>query len=89
MSARAIDLFAGAGGLSLGAELAGVDVEHSIEIDRWAAETLAANHKAARITQADIRTLPDEWVRNELVKYPDLLIGGPPCQGFSHAGPAR
>jgi DNA (cytosine-5)-methyltransferase 1 len=86
---RAIDLFAGAGGFSLGATYAGFHVDHAIEIDEWAAATLARNHEGTRITQVDITTLSDEWVRSEIPRYPELLIGGPPCQGFSHAGPSR
>lgn len=86
---RCIDLFAGAGGFSLGAEQAGVHVEHAVEIDEWACETLRVNHPYRRITQADIRSLDDHWWKTEVEKYPDLLIGGPPCQGFSRAGPAN
>ena len=39
-----IDLFAGAGGMSLGAEMAGISVEYAVEIDRYAAETYKSNH---------------------------------------------
>lgn len=86
---RGIDLFAGAGGFSLGAEQAGIHIEHAVEIDEWACETLRANHADCRIIAADIRSLDAEWWKSEVQKYPDLLIGGPPCQGFSRAGPAH
>ena len=85
----AIDLFAGAGGFSLGAELAGVEIEHAIEIDSWASDTLRKNHDGTQVTTADITTLSDQWIRRNLRRNPDLIIGGPPCQGFSHAGPAK
>lgn len=84
---RVIDLFAGAGGLSLGASWAGADVEHAVEVDAWACETLRANHDdSLRVHEADITLLSDGWVRREIEPYPDLVVGGPPCQGFSHAG---
>lgn len=85
---RVIDLFAGAGGFSLGAEMAGCDVEFALEIDSWAADTLRRNHSDLRVECADIRERDDAWWVREVKKYPDLLIGGPPCQGFSRAGPA-
>ncbi len=84
----AVDLFAGAGGFSLGAEEAGYEVAQAIEIDEWACETLELNHPETQIHQADLRELSDDWVARELPSEPDLLIGGPPCQGFSHAGPS-
>ncbi|CAN5196119.1 DNA cytosine methyltransferase [soil metagenome] len=86
---RCIDLFAGAGGFSLGVEQAGVQVEHAIEIDEWACETLRVNHRQCRVTNSDIRLLEDDWWRSEVQRHPDLLIGGPPCQGFSRAGPVN
>lgn len=85
----AVDLFAGAGGFSLGASQAGYDVTHAVEIDSWAASTLARNHAGTRVTEADITELSDDWIRRELPVEPDLLIGGPPCQGFSHAAVGR
>ena len=86
---NAIDLFAGAGGFSLGAAQAGFDVTDAIEIDAWASDTLAHNHAGTRVTRADVRELDDAWIGRELTKYPDLMIGGPPCQGFSHAAVGR
>jgi len=85
----AVDLFAGAGGFSLGATLAGYTVTHAVEIDRWACETLARNHPDTQVHRADLTSLDDAWVRAHLVTEPDLLIGGPPCQGFSHAAVGR
>lgn len=86
---RAIDVFAGAGGFSLGAEQAGCSVEHAFEIDRWACETLQANHEATEVHCVDVRSLTSQWLTRSIARYPDLMIGGPPCQGFSHAGPSR
>lgn len=64
-------------------------MEHAVEIDEWACDTLRANHPDCRATLADMRFLGDDWWRSEVRKYPDLLIGGPPCQGFSRVGPAN
>lgn len=86
---QAVDLFAGAGGFSLGAEETGYEVTHAVEIDRWACDTLERNHAQTVVHCADIRELSDDWARRNLPSNPALLIGGPPCQGFSHAGPAR
>lgn len=83
---RAVDLFAGAGGFSLGLEAAGFHVEHAIEVDPWAADTLGSNHpKEMRVWARDIRGIGDDEVKREFAPHPDLMVGGPPCQGFSHA----
>jgi DNA (cytosine-5)-methyltransferase 1 len=83
---RVVDLFAGAGGFSLGATWAGCHVEHAIEVDEWACDTLEHNHDGSRVHRARIEQLDDRWIKREIDLYPDLVIGGPPCQGFSHAG---
>ena len=81
----AIDLFAGAGGLSLAAEAAGFSVSAAVEVDAWACETLRANGHE-RVIERDIAGLTELEIRTEFPRYPELLMGGPPCQGFSHAG---
>jgi DNA (cytosine-5)-methyltransferase 1 len=80
----AIDLFCGVGGLSLGFEQAGIPVLASF--DNWdrALDIYNANfaHKAAKLDLSDVETAVAE-----LQKYPaNMIIGGPPCQDFSHAG---
>ncbi len=81
-----LDLFAGAGGLSLGFEQAGFHVQTAIERDTWAAETLSRNHPRTRVVQQDIAEITDEEVKalSSAVRYVGV-IGGPPCQGFSHS----
>lgn len=86
----AIDLFAGAGGFGLGFQLAGYNVALSLEIDEWASDTLRYNHSKMSVLQGDIREFNSlDSIRNACVLKPDIIVGGPPCQGFSIAGPAQ
>ena len=79
-----LDTFAGAGGFSLGFELAGCSVVGGIEIDSWASETFAHNHKESLVIKRDIRLISDDEFRDLFAdRRPDILLGGPPCQGFS------
>ena len=85
---KIIDLFSGAGGLSYGFEKAGFEVVLAIEKDAWAIDTYKANHKNQNIFEADITKLPE----NYFMKYKDnvdIVMGGPPCQGFSIAASNR
>ncbi len=82
-----IDLFAGAGGMSLGFMKAGFKVSAAIEIDDWAAQTYSENHLGANVYCEDITQLPDSFFEN--LKGVDAVIGGPPCQGFSIAASNR
>ena len=84
----AIDLFAGAGGLSQGFRDAGFEVAQAVEKDPNAMATYSANHPSTDILCADIRTLnPAECLRRIRVNPGEvtILIGGPPCQGFSES----
>lgn len=84
---RALDLFAGAGGLSRGFEWAGVGrVVGAVEIDEAAAATFRANHVDARVWTEDIRTVDPGAVRDEIGAV-DVVLGGPMCQGVSQRGP--
>ncbi|KAM3115081.1 DNA cytosine methyltransferase [Phormidesmis sp. 146-33] len=86
----AIDLFAGAGGFGLGFEMAGFGVPLSVEVDAWACDTLRHNHPNMSIIQQDIRNFSQVNDVKQLCPFkPDVVIGGPPCQGFSIAGPAQ
>lgn len=84
---KVVDLFAGAGGFGLGFKMAGHKLVASIEIDKWACETLRANASdGERVIEADIRDVnASEFAAT--VGEVDILVGGPPCQGFSVAGP--
>lgn len=84
----AIDLFAGAGGLSYGFEMVGFDIKLAVEKDAWAAETYASNHINKNILEADIYSLDDDFFAEYSGKV-DVIMGGPPCQGFSIAASNR
>ncbi len=83
----AVELFAGAGGLSIGLERAGIHVVIANEIMPDFAATLAANHPDTNVINEDIHKID---FRAELKKIGldsiDVLSGGPPCQGFSTIG---
>ena len=78
-----IDLFSGAGGLSLGAELAGIEIKMAVEKDKAAALTYSNNHHDVMVINDDISNfdhIPDSLNDNHEER---IIIGGPPCQGFS------
>ena len=83
---KVIDLFAGVGGLSLGFEMAGFDVVLSNEYDSSIANAYIKNRKNANMIIADITKLAIEETFVAYVGQTDVIIGGPPCQGFSQKG---
>lgn len=76
-----IDLFAGAGGMSLGAISAGVRLKLAVELDKHAAATYKANHAGTRLIIDDIRNIQQFDIERH--NQPLIVFGGPPCQGFS------
>jgi DNA (cytosine-5)-methyltransferase 1 len=78
-----IDLFAGAGGMSVGAMAAGVDVKVAVEIDKYAGMTYRANHPSTFLFNDDIRKFRINGHLDKFKANPKVLFGGPPCQGFS------
>ena len=85
-----IDLFSGAGGLSKGFLDAGYDVVLGIDFDDSALKTFEKNHGSAQALKLDLFNLENiELIVekfNKKHKTLDVLVGGPPCQGFSLAG---
>lgn len=84
MQYTVVDIFSGAGGFSLGFHLAGAKIIGAIEIDNWACETFQWNHPNATIIKDDIREIENQVILDKFgVDQPDILLGSPPCQGFS------
>ncbi|MCA8199189.1 DNA cytosine methyltransferase [Burkholderia vietnamiensis] len=79
---RAIDLFAGAGGLSLGLKQAGWDVRVAVEYDATAVETHRKNMPEVVHVCDDVRDIDFGAYEGTI----DLVAGGPPCQPFSVSG---
>lgn len=77
-----IDLFSGAGGLSVGAEMAGITVKHAIEFNESAAKSYIRNHPQTSMKCEDIRKIDAKDYADSPVF---IIMGGPPCQGFSMA----
>lgn len=80
---QAIDLFSGAGGMSIGASMSGVDVRYAVELDKHAAATFALNHKHTTLLNQDIRTVKASHFKRFDKTQPTVIFGEPPCQGFS------
>lgn len=82
-----IDIFSGAGGLSCGLEMAGHKCLLGIDSDKLAIETFLHNHRHAKSYCDDIHNL-DAKMLKELTdgKEIHMVVGGPPCQGFSTVG---
>lgn len=85
-----LDLFCGAGGLSSGFEKAGFNVRLGVDHNDVALRTFSANHKNSTAMKLDLFDLDNtkrisEWADENNVKF-DVLMGGPPCQGFSLSG---
>lgn len=81
---NAVDLFAGCGGMSLGFQNAGFNIVAAYEFWNVAAECYEKNfdHPVFRTDLSNV----DAAIRQIKPFSPDLIIGGPPCQDFSHAG---
>ncbi len=77
-----LELFAGAGGLALGLEKAGLSCVALNEIDKWACETLRNNRPKWNVLEGDIKDYKFDKYKGKV----DIVTGGFPCQAFSYAG---
>lgn len=81
MGFTGIELFAGAGGLALGLERAGIESTCLVEVDKWACSTLRKNRKSWNVMESDVADV-DFTAFSDV----DVVSGGAPCQSFSYAG---
>ena len=81
---KTIDLFSGCGGFSCGFEKAGYEIITAVEFDKDIAKSYARNHPKTQVIADDIKNVDNSQVFH--ANYADVIIGGPPCQGFSMAG---
>lgn len=77
-----LELFAGAGGLAVGLEMAGLNCIALNEIDKYACETLRNNRPEWNVLEGDIKEFDFKDYKNKV----DVVTGGFPCQAFSYAG---
>lgn len=85
-----VDLFSGAGGMSLGFSMAGFEVLLSIDNDSAALESFEKNHRGSLALNRDITDLTSgEILRTIDNNEVNVIIGGPPCQGLSLSGPRK
>ncbi|QLC35685.1 DNA cytosine methyltransferase (plasmid) [Halarchaeum sp. CBA1220] len=85
----AVDLFAGAGGLSCGLNEAGFDVRWAIDIEPDAVSTYRLNHPELphqNVICGDVQEIDLPERIREVAGTPDIIVGGPPCQSLSNAG---
>jgi len=84
-----LDLFSGCGGLSLGFSMAGYSVDYAVDNWQDSLDTFQANHEHAKIEFGDLSIVkPLDFAKKHALKPGsiNLIVGGPPCQGFSISG---
>lgn len=81
---KTIDLFSGCGGFSCGFEKAGYEITTAVEFDKTIASSYEMNHQNTKMIAEDIKKVDNDNVFK--LHEADIIIGGPPCQGFSMAG---
>lgn len=98
---RVLDMFSGAGGISIGFQRAGFQIDGALEIDALAARTHAINFHGNDPDQLELHARPRDMTRvepDELIaelglgvadRAIDVLVGGPPCQAYARVGRAK
>lgn len=81
---KVLDLFCGCGGISEGFSLAGFEIAGGIDFNEYATVTFKHNFAKAIVHNIDISIFPDDQIDKEYGNV-DVIVGGPPCQGFSSA----
>jgi DNA (cytosine-5)-methyltransferase 1 len=86
---KVLDIFCGAGGFTCGMEQSDFEVLAGVDIDATALRTFSRNHKNSIAIEHDLSNVDDELISTLRKASPsgfDVIVGGPPCQGFSVAG---
>ena len=89
MQFNVLDLFAGAGGFSVGLDkVKNMKTVVAVDFDKYATETFQKNFKDSYVVTGD---LTDQNIKDEIIKVSkerkvNMIVGGPPCQGFSLKG---
>ena len=88
-SLRVVDLFSGCGGISLGFKLAGFEIKGMVDFDEDSLLTAKKNNLSKNTLNIDL--YKKDWMDELFDHVPpneiDIVVGGPPCQGFSLTGP--
>ena len=82
---KVLDLYAGCGGLSLGFKNTGYLIDTAVETDKWASETFENNFPSTYVFKGTVK----KYLKNRQTKKFNVVVGGPPCQGFSIAASNR
>jgi len=82
---KALSLFSGCGGDTLGMSMVGVDVKWYVEIKKDFQKSHELNFKDSELLGSDITKIPDETF-SKLKGQVDIIFAGFPCQSFSHGG---
>jgi DNA (cytosine-5)-methyltransferase 1 len=86
---KAVDLFCGCGGLSLGFSMAGFEILLGVDNDAAALETFQKNHNSSVINDNIEKITGDDILQEIRYQKIDVILGGPPCQGVSLSGPRK
>ncbi|TYB79202.1 DNA cytosine methyltransferase [Bizionia myxarmorum] len=84
-----VDLFSGCGGLALGFKWAGFETVFASDVDENCEKTYTHNFPNVPFITKDLREISTTEIKNIITNNPDVVIGGPPCQGFSLANKNR
>ena len=84
-----IDLFSGCGGLALGFKWAGFNTLLASDVDENCEKTYKFNFPRVPFIREDLRNISTNQIKSQVTESVDVVIGGPPCQGFSLANKNR